>query len=172
MPSGKVHDRITLAVAGLSVPVWLAVSPSQQHLTAGAIFIGALLFSGLALSPDLDLDSLVYRRWGPFRWLWWPYQKLVRHRSWVSHSFLFGPLLRVVYFLALVFVIFRAGSWFVDLYVVPVDRNGLSRQWAHGITDWWRRYPLHGQMLLLGLFLGSALHCAADLAVSAWKRRF
>ncbi len=172
MPSGKVHDRITLVAAGLSVPVWWHFSPTPRDAGAGAVFLFSLLFSGLAISPDLDLDSSVYRRWGFFRWLWWPYQKLVPHRSWISHSFLLGPLLRVAYFLVAAWALFRAGSFFVDRFLTPVDRNALSRQWTDALFHLWQTHPRHFQMLLLGLFLGAFLHSAADLAVTAFKKRF
>ena len=171
MPSGKVHDRITIGAAVLSVPVWWHFSASPRDLGAGAVLILSMLFSGLAISPDLDLDSSVYRRWGFFRWLWWPYQKIVRHRSWISHSFLIGPLLRVVYFLAFVWGIFRACSWVVDRYLVPVDRNALSREWWDYLMNLRATHPRHWEMLILGLFLGAALHTAADLLVTGFKRR-
>jgi uncharacterized metal-binding protein len=136
------------------------------------VLIVSLLFSGLAISPDLDLNSSVYKRWGLLRWLWWPYQKLVPHRSWISHSFLLGPLLRVTYFLLTVWGIFRIGSFFVDRFLVPMDRNALSRQWTDALLGLWQTHPRHFQMLLLGLFLGAFLHSAADLAVTAFKKRF
>jgi uncharacterized metal-binding protein len=172
VPSGKVHDKITLAAAGLSIPVWWYFSATPRDLSAGGVLILSMLFSGLAISPDLDLNSSVYKRWGVFRYLWWPYQRLVPHRSWISHSFLLGPLLRVAYFLVAVWGLFRACSWIVDRFLVPVDRNTLSREWTAAILDFWRTHPRHLEMLLLGLFLGAFLHCAADLCVTAFKRRF
>ena len=172
MPSGKVHDQITVIAAGLSVPVWWHFSPTPRQWSAGAVLILSMLFSGLAISPDLDLNSSVYRRWGVFRWLWWPYQKLVPHRSWISHSFLIGPLLRVGYFLFFVWGIFRICSWVVDRFLVPLDRNTLSREWWGALLNLWHTHPRHFQMLVLGLFLGAFLHSAADLAVTTFKRRF
>lgn len=171
MPSGKVHDKITLAAAGISVPVWWHFSATPRDLSAGAVLIVSLLFSGLALSPDLDLDSSIYRRWGPFRWIWWPYQKIVRHRSWLSHSFLIAPLLRVAYFLFMVWGIFRITSFLVDRFLVSVDRNALSQQGFAALVQFPRTHPQHFQMLLLGLFLGAALHSGADLLVTAFKRK-
>lgn len=172
MPSGKVHDRITVIAAGLSVPVWWHFSPTPRDLSAGAVLIGAMLFSGLAISPDLDLESSIYKRWGVFRWLWWPYKQLVPHRSWVSHSPFIGPLVRTVYFLLFVWAIFRVCSWVVDRFLVPVDRNALSREWTDALLNLWQTHPRHFQMLLLGLFLGALLHSAADIAVTNFKRRF
>ena len=57
----------------------------------------AFLIGGLWLSPDLDTNSRPYQRWGPLRWLWWPYRKALRHRSVLSHSPLLGTLVRVGY---------------------------------------------------------------------------
>ncbi len=171
MPSGKVHDKITIVAAAVSVPVWWYCSAAPRDLSAGAVLIGSLLFSGLLISPDLDLDSSIYKRWGPLRWLWWPYQKAVPHRSWVSHSLLFGPLLRTAYLLAVVYGVLRIGLWTVRA-VFPLDRNALSRQWLHALLHLPREHPVHFYMLVLGLFLGAALHSSADYAVTAFKRRF
>ena len=86
MPSGKVHDRITVVAAAVSAPAWATaawaspgISPAAKDWTVGAALVVSLLFSGLLLSPDLDLDSSIYKRWGPFRFIWWPYQKLMPH---------------------------------------------------------------------------------------------
>lgn len=170
MPSGKVHDRITVAAAVLSVPVWWQFAPPPRDWTVGAMLIGAMLFSGLALSPDLDLDSSIYRRWGPFRFIWWPYQKVVKHRSWVSHSFLLGPLIRTVYFLFMFWGLLRITSYFLA-QVIAFDRNSLFRHGGDAAANLWRTHPQHFQMLLLGLFLGAALHSAADLMPTSFKRR-
>lgn len=170
MPSGKVHDRITIVAAGLSVPVWWQVAPAPHDGGVAACLVGATLFSGLALSPDLDLNSSIYKRWGPFRFLWWPYQKVVRHRSWISHSFLLGPLIRVCYFVFVMWAFLRCVTWLLSL-VMPFDRNALSRQWTDTAVAFSRTHPQHFQMLVLGLFLGAALHSGADLLVSGMKRR-
>ena len=62
----------------------------------------AFLVGGLWLSPDLDTRSNPTRRWGPLRLLWWPYRRLLRHRSLLSHSPLLGTAGRLLYLLALV----------------------------------------------------------------------
>src|SRR5436305_9344184 len=99
MPDGKTHDKITVIGAVAAVPAWAFLAPPPHEWSVGLTLFGATLFSGLMLSPDLDLDSSIYRRWGPFRFLWWPYQKIMPHRSVASHSLLLGPLLRILYFL-------------------------------------------------------------------------
>ena len=55
------------------------------------------------LSPDLDLVSRPFKRWGLLRWFWLPYQKLIpRHRHWISHGPVIGSAVRLVYLAALV----------------------------------------------------------------------
>ena len=93
MASGQQHDRATCWLAlpyGLLWWPWLG--PLGTVVSALAFLIG-----GLWLSPDLDTNSRPYQRWGPLRWLWWPYRKALRHRSVLSHSPLLGTLVRVGY---------------------------------------------------------------------------
>jgi len=170
MPSGEVHDRITVVGAVVAAPVWWLCTQPPHDWTAGATLVGATLFSGLMLSPDLDLDSSIYRRWGPLRFLWWPYQKAIPHRSRLSHSFVFAPLLRLAYFLCLVWALFRIGTWAVS-FTVPINRNELSKQYADALGGLWHTHPQHLYLFLAGLFLGTALHVGADLIVTGIKTR-
>lgn len=57
----------------------------------------SFLAGGLLLSPDLDTRSNATRRWGPLRLLWWPYRRLLSHRSLVSHTPLLGTAGRLLY---------------------------------------------------------------------------
>lgn len=170
MPSGKVHDQITIIAAAAITPVWYFFTPPPVNPTVGLTLIAATLFSGLMLSPDLDLNSSIYSRWGPFRYLWWPYQKAIPHRSNFSHSYILGTTLRVVYFLALAWLLLRGVTWAAAQFF-PFDRNGISREATDLVANFWRKHPAHAQMLALGLFFGPALHCAADTIVSGLKRK-
>lgn len=93
MASGQQHDRATWWLAlpfGLLWAPWLGL--------AGVVAAGlAFLLGGLWLSPDLDTRSNPTRRWGPLRLLWWPYRRLLRHRSLLSHSPLLGSSVRLAY---------------------------------------------------------------------------
>ncbi|MFZ9567086.1 MAG: metal-binding protein [Vulcanococcus sp.] len=97
MASGQQHDRATCWLAlpyGLLWWPWLG--------PAGALTSGlAFLVGGLWLSPDLDTNSRPYQRWGPLRWLWWPYRKALRHRSIVSHAPVIGSAVRLGYLVCL-----------------------------------------------------------------------
>jgi uncharacterized metal-binding protein len=98
MATGRNHDRATGQLAlpfGLLWWPWLGPGTA---LAAGLSF----LLGGLWLSPDLDTRSNATRRWGPLRVLWWPYRRLLRHRSLLSHGPLLGSAGRLLYLGALV----------------------------------------------------------------------
>lgn len=124
MPSGRVHTTATILLAIGTFPL------ANPPLTAGVL-------SGLILSPDLDVDDgfigLAHLRRvgclgnvlsGIWRAFWYPYSKIVPHRSPISHSIIFGTVVRVGYLilplLALSFFVPVSveswfGVWFVGL---------------------------------------------------------
>jgi uncharacterized metal-binding protein len=74
----------------------------SYSLELGIIAASAHLLGGLYLSPDLDLKSKPFKRWGVLRVLWLPYQKLIPcHRHWLSHGVIVGSIIRLLYFAAL-----------------------------------------------------------------------
>jgi uncharacterized metal-binding protein len=93
MASGRRHDRAT---GWLALPFgllwWPGLGPAGVAVATGAFLLG-----GLWLSPDLDTRSNATRRWGPLRLLWWPYRRLLSHRSLLSHSPLLGTGLRLLW---------------------------------------------------------------------------
>lgn len=153
MPSGRVHNLINIAAysvlaAGVLVATrqsLLTVTPAQALNFTLGFFAGTFL-----LSPDLDLaDGRVdsKRRWGPLGVLWVPYGRLFSHRG-LSHTWLLGPLTRLVY-LALI-VGFVAGL--------------LSFAWP-GMPP--LKVPEPSSLgvfapLLLGYYLSQWLHLIAD----------
>jgi uncharacterized metal-binding protein len=169
LPSGKVHDKITVVTAALSVPVWWFVTPVKDF-QALVIALGAYIFSGFWLSDDLDTNSVSYKRWGAFRWLWWPYQKLVPHRSWVSHGIGVGPLIRVLYFVLMLWLLVRTVGWVLIQCGVHVDRNALLTSALHGTWSWAIAHPSWAMWGLIGLVLGGVAHSVADIVVS-WAKR-
>lgn len=168
MPSGKVHDRITVLTAVAAVPVWWAFTPAQEP-AAFAVGLGAYLFSGFWLSDDLDTNSVCYKRWGLFRFLWWPYRKLVPHRSWLSHGFCVGPLLRIIYFAFMFWLTARCALWAVNRYVMVVNRDGILHHVGVGTADFFLLHPLWTWYALAGLILGGIAHTVADGIVSFCK---
>ena len=100
MASGRSHDRATTVLA---LPFGLLWGPGLG-LPGVAVAGLAFLLGGLWLSPDLDTRSRATGRWGPLHLIWWPYRRLLSHRSLLSHSPLLGTAGRLAYlasFLAL-----------------------------------------------------------------------
>jgi uncharacterized metal-binding protein len=169
VPSGKTHDKLTVITAVAAVPVWWFASPVKDWVGM-VVGLTAYLFSGFWLSDDLDTNSLSYKRWGAFRFLWWPYQKLVPHRSWVSHSIGFGPIFRVAYFLVMLWALMRVVLWMLIEAHVPVDRDAVLGGFWGFTTDWTAAHPSWAMCALLGLVLGGVTHSVADAVVS-WAKR-
>jgi uncharacterized metal-binding protein len=97
MASGKVHDRsITI-----TTPVILTTAIASGHADVAIIATASYYLAGMYLSPDLDLVSRPYKRWGLLRFIWLPYQRLIpRHRHWLSHGPAIGSLVRLLYLAA------------------------------------------------------------------------
>lgn len=125
------------------------------------------LFSGLMLSPDLDLHSRPFKRWGWLRWIWIPYQQAIAHRSVLSHGFLIGTTVRVVYLVGWIVCLgvlslavvqsFQDVAWSWQQFAQDVRRSLIndSAQWL---------------ALFLGLELGAMSHSLSDWLGSAYKR--
>src|SRR5260221_9798774 len=139
------------------------------HFTGDIIYTGItviLIMLGLELgrtfSPDLDIIANPHYKYGyyefylikqtfgyiPYKiiFLWfWPYGKLISHRSWASHGFLIGSVVRLGYillpFLALFFILFQ--------------KFGIS--WDKVYSFW--PYFLY---IFLGFFLADCLHLSLD----------
>jgi uncharacterized metal-binding protein len=114
MASGKNHDKSIYFAS----PVVLIVGCYQFGLEMGSIAASAHFLGGLWLSPDLDLISRPYKRWGLLRWIWIPYQRIIPHRSPLSHAPVLGSVIRLLYL----------GVWLSPLWLMF---PGLSQvQWA------------------------------------------
>ena len=149
MASGSNHDRGTW---WLALPFGLLCWPFLGWIgsaTAALAFLGG----GLLLSPDLDTRSRPSRRWGPLQLLWWPYRKLLKHRSLFSHSPVLGTGGRLAYLAGLALalawllapwgaptpgVLLQAGQqlWSQNRALVLVTLAGLEAStWLHLIQD-------------------------------------
>ncbi|BAZ70335.1 MAG: metal-binding protein [Pelatocladus maniniholoensis HA4357-MV3] len=164
MPSGQTHDRITLwalpLVAGATF-----VQTKSGNLTL--LVAGGFMFGGLMFGPDLDIYSRQYQRWGLLRWIWIPYQKSLRHRSFLSHGPIIGTTLRVIYLSGVVGIL-------VILVTVVAQMLG-NGDWSRQIlSEIVKRSLLNHSLellaLLLGLELGAMSHSLSDWSNSAYKR--
>ncbi|MEH2069562.1 MAG: metal-binding protein [Nostoc sp.] len=164
MPSGRTHDRITLYalpfVAGITF--WQTRSSNATLLVAGGF-----LFGGLMFGPDLDIYSVQYQRWGFLRWIWLPYQKSLRHRSFLSHGPIIGTTLRVLYLgcLLAILTIF-ALAIAQKLCNLSFTWQDLGRTVGRSLIDYDTEYVA----VYLGLELGAMSHSLSDWSGSAYKR--
>ncbi|MHC1754472.1 MAG: DUF2227 family putative metal-binding protein [Methanosarcina sp.] len=98
MPSGKTHTKMNLALLfGILLSlhtnyVQSRIPPEYLEFDTTAIFSFALIFGTYYLSPDLDIQSEPFKRWGILKYIWWPYQKIFKHRGKLHHP-LSGPII-------------------------------------------------------------------------------
>jgi uncharacterized metal-binding protein len=170
MPSGRTHDLITIVTGAAGAPAVLNTGLPDMGPTNAMVLLGAYLVSGLLFSPDLDLHSAPYKRWRKLRWVWIPYQRMVPHRSWASHSLLMGPLFRVLYFAGVLSLVSLLVLGLLNL-IVPVDPTGTLLRVTHTIATWISAHPAAIGYAVLGFVLGAAAHTLADTVVTAVKRR-
>ena len=170
MPNARTHDTITYAI----IPFTFLAAEMYwgDHMTS-IIATVAMLFSGLMFGPDLDLDSKPYRRWGPLKILWKPYQAALPHRSVLSHGPMLGTIIRIVYFL-IVFSLFAATLlYFRHRYV-----NGAETTWQGEVagikSDLFTLFGYTDNKHLwggfAGLWVGALAHTTADVVWSSIKR--
>ncbi|WP_157816764.1 DUF2227 family putative metal-binding protein [Nostoc flagelliforme] len=155
MASGKWHDRSIL----ISFPFTGGISFCLTHdLNVASILTSSYLLGGMYLSPDLDLKSKPFSRWGILRWIWKPYQKLIPHRGKffnrnpLSHAPIIGTVLRVSYLLL--------------LCLIPVILAGMDtslRQWIvkNSSSVFWA---------LAGIELSGLTHLLMDVGSTKFKK--
>jgi uncharacterized metal-binding protein len=191
MPDGLTHDQIAVAAA----PLLLGTATLAQHwagrppleaLLGGLLLTASHLACSHWLSPDLDLGSApIDRRWGVLRPIWRPYERLIPHRHWLSHSGL-SALLRLAYLyvalnlvLAAVALLILAESALVGLFIV--DTPGSAAIWAFLREQYVRmstaglalirERPAEAALVALGAVAADLLHTAADRIDTARKTR-
>ncbi len=138
MASGKNHDRAILFAS----PLVLVVGCYQFGLELGIIAGASHFLGGYWLSPDLDIKSRPFLRWSVLRFIWVPYQRLIPHRSPLSHAPVLGSLLRLAYLTA----------WLSPLWLVFPDLQRM--QWA---IDWGKALAF-----LVGVELSALNHLLLD----------
>ena len=169
MPSGKTHDAFTFVLA---IPVAVFAYILAGSFAVSLIITSAFLFGGLMFGPDLDTHSNQYTRWGIFRVLWFPYQKFFKHRSRWSHGYIFGTLLRVIYFAGVLTLLS-----FLYVFIVTIYQGGEIPH-VFEYTRNWRQIGVYirsnfGDYVLyftfVGLWLGAASHSIVDMIMTFVK---
>lgn len=165
MPSGRTHDRITFW--GLPPLMGLTYLLSGK-IDLTLILVGSYLFSGLMFGPDLDIHSVQYNRWGIIRGIWLPYRFLLKHRSFFSHGFVIGTLLRLLYLGSILTLVAILGVAIAQL-IWGFDWNW--QQFTHRLIELiMTEYLQEAIAFTIGLELGAMSHAISDYLDSAWKR--
>jgi uncharacterized metal-binding protein len=168
MPSGKTHDAVTFLLAA---PTFAAAwRLTEQNIALASIVTAAFLFGGLMFGPDLDTMSKQYTRWSFFRFLWYPYKAFFAHRSRWSHGFLFGTLIRIVYFMGALTLVSFLLTFIFAVYLQGGSENetsllAVAKTWG-AIGEAVRANVGEHAFLFVfaGLWLGAASHTLTDLA--------
>jgi uncharacterized metal-binding protein len=168
MPSGRTHDFITLLLAPPTAALAYVIT---YDWAITAITTATMIFGGMMFGPDLDIQSRQYARWGPLRFLWWPYKVALPHRSRLSHSILLGTFVRVIYFLAVITLLVAAALYARDAYF---NETGSGAESVTGALDrvWQVFAPINRDYLIaafVGLWVGATSHTVSDLLGSFFK---
>lgn len=170
MPSGKTHDAITFILAAPTFAIAWGLSGS---IALAMVVTCAMLFGGLMFGPDLDIQSRQYTRWGVFRFLWLPYRKMFRHRSRWSHGIIFGTLIRVLYFVAVLAIIVSVAVYLraVLVHGVQPTFEDMAQAWRaieSGVKQGLGQHAVWAG--LAGLWWGAASHTLTDVAWSVMRK--
>ncbi|MBL1211598.1 metal-binding protein [Geminocystis sp. GBBB08] len=164
MPSGKNHDRITWICLPIVSAIFL-IFTARLDLTFFASI--GFIFSALMFGPDLDIFSIQYQRWRFFKFLWLPYQKTFKHRSFFSHGFLIGTIIRVFYLSFILLILAFLGVAITQLFW------GFNWHWQKFMVNAYtivkNQYWREVLSLFIGLELGAMSHYVAD-NIDSWRK--
>ncbi len=149
MASGQEHEKATRLwslIFGLTIGLLLDI---EIGIIGGAAFA----VGGFWLSPDLDIHSRPFKRWGILQVLWWPYQRLIPHRSFLSHGPIVGTSIRIIYLTMISLLIFLL------LKILGLTNTSFSINSIHEVI---KQNPKHITSILLGLECSAWLHLFQD----------
>lgn len=170
MASGKTHDKITVIMTPFVASLFLFINmlilnDLGSSLAFSILGVSIYMFGGYMFSGDLDIKSREFRRWGYFKFIWIPYQKIFEHRSVFTHGFVLGPIIRILY-----------------VSIIPITISSLLYSFSITHLSTPELLKIVGRFLvqnkilfsniLLALFLGSGLHTITDLIYSYFKKKF
>lgn len=157
MASGKVHAQDSRFLAVASAPMAGAAATMMGYPTGGVVAAALLMAAGCAMgilfTPDLDVDHRTVAERVPivgFFWfiIWWPYAKVLPHRSFHSHFPLWSTALRQLYFVSLIWLVGR---------LTGAEQADWLYFWEWLLVQWWYWW------LVLGLLLSDIAHWLRDL---------
>ena len=93
------------------------------------------------VTPDLDVDSAAYKRWGRLKILMLPYKWLFKHRQ-SSHNIFYGAIVRILYISVIIL-----GFYYLIFKSLPQE---FTFSYVYVI------------IFLIGIILANALHVILD----------
>ena len=163
MSSGKAHAAATKLLTLPAAVVAAQILPGQPLVVAVGSALGCL--SGLLVEPDLDVDDITKSEWRVIKRLWvfgmlwvafwYPYARLIPHRSPLSHFPVLGTGIRLLY------------MW--GMFALIISLLKLPGQWLVAVADF-----VDGPLFvpwLFGLVVSDTGHYVMDKLSTAIKRR-
>ncbi len=183
MPRGHTHEIWgVLFIIPLSIlfHIFLVSKLWKGDIISTLVFSISLAFGIFMLSPDLDTKSKSYARWGILRFIWIPYRKIMKHRSFLSHFPIVSSFIRAFYLifsLSLIFAFFLYVLLFVlGILGVSFDMKGILGIMKNSFSTTFRiisdielRYIISS---IAGISVGDIIHYLVDIFVTEFKRRF
>ncbi len=160
MASGRTHELINL----LFLPPALYFVPRELYLP----FTAGYMVGTFILSPDIDMKhSKPSKRWKILRCVWFPYQKVSRHRG-ISHTPVIGSLIRLFYL-----VLLSIFLYFVILGVISLLKPELLEpflnlnpiNYLHSVAG-----KEASAYFIFGVILSDITHVILDVLSSKLKR--
>lgn len=155
MPSGRVHEAINISVLGLaSAAYWVYQKEIAISQPVAVAFASSFLVGTFLITPDLDLAEQQVRAKGRWGWLglfWVPYGWMFSHRG-LSHTWIIGPLTRILYLGAMGVVLYWITTAVAGYLGVNFDLQAQLKVPPQEIL--WA--------LVLGYYVAQWLHLIAD----------
>ncbi len=156
MASGLEHEKSTkFCSLPFAIVIGILIGPLNGLISGIAFTLG-----GIWLSPDLDIHSKALKRWGILQIIWWPYRKLISHRSIFSHGIIIGTSIRVIYLLINIYLIQ------VILIALNLTPEFISLE---AIIKIIQKYPDEIMAAILGLEGSVWLHLIKDRSLLKFK---
>lgn len=161
MASGKTHDKIAYITSPIA---FLITYMLFKNLSLSVLSVFIYIVSSLMFCSDLDTPSREYRRWGTFKFIWHPYQKTFKHRSFATHSVVFANVIRLLYL----------SIWIYGLMIVLVL---IFKQQVYSAINYYKKifYFIGNNftfcsVIFVNLCLASLTHLISDLTSTKIKR--
>ena len=149
MDSGQEHEN-DIKVSTLPIGIIISLIFDIQ---TGILFAIVFFISGLWLSPDLDTLSKPLKRWGIIKFLWWPYRKLIPHRSILSHGPFIGTTIRLCYLIGMFTIIIKI----ININILTSSLNPINE-----MSNLISKYPRQFKIIFFGTEASAWLHLIKD----------